>query len=99
MTDFTKDSEPRPQSNKSYMSKFTKAFGRRKSSSNGLEHMTNEPAPEQQSTFKVFDRADGGSKSFGGGAKFAKATNGAFGRPNTSHLEEDNMFERLGKNR
>ncbi|RDL34605.1 Uncharacterized protein BP5553_07733 [Venustampulla echinocandica] len=81
------------------MSKFTKAFGRRKSSVNGLEHITDEPVPEQQSTFKVFDRADGGSKTFGGGAKFVKAANGAFGRSNTSHLEEDNMFDRLGKNR
>jgi hypothetical protein len=79
------------------MPKFPKAFGRRKSNTNVFEDVPDVPAGE--GTFKVFERPDGGSKSFDGGVKFAKAINGHTARPKTSHLEDDNMFENIGNNR
>lgn len=79
------------------MPKFPKAFGRRKSNGTPFEDIPDVPAGE--STFKVFERLDGGSRSFDGGVKFARALNGSTTRPRTSHLEEDNMFDNLGNNR
>jgi hypothetical protein len=77
-----------------------KGFGRRKSTPNELEDAPEEPAGGSVSSFKVFERpVDGGSKSFDGGLKYAKALNVPTARPNTSHLEDDNMFGHLGKNR
>jgi len=79
------------------MPKFPKAFGRRKSGGNAFEE-----APEGtvvEPSFKVFERPDGGSRSFDGGVKLTKAATAAAGRPKTSQLEEDNMFENIGKNR
>jgi hypothetical protein len=75
------------------MPKFPKGFGRRKSTANAFEDIQDEPVVGP-STFKVFERPDGGSKSFDGGVKLAKATTGAhpLGRPKTSYREE-NMFE------
>lgn len=74
------------------MPKFPKGFGRRKSTANAFEDVQDVPVVEH--SFKVFERPDGGSKSFDGGVKLAKATTGAYpvGRPKTSHKEE-NMFE------
>ena len=81
------------------MPKFPKGFGRRKSTANVFEDIQDE-APVGPSTFKVFERPDGGSKSFDGGVKLAKATTGAnsLGRPRTS-FKEDNMFEGIIANR
>jgi hypothetical protein len=82
------------------MPKFPKAFGRRKSNANVFEDVADVAVGEH--TFKVFERPDGGSKSFDGGVKFAKVINGPPGpasRPKTSHLEDDNMFENIGNNR
>jgi hypothetical protein len=77
-----------------------KGFGRRKSTANDLDDGPEDPVGGSVSSFKVFERpVDGGSKSFDGGLKYAKALNGPTARPNTSHLEEDNMFDNLGKNR
>jgi hypothetical protein len=78
------------------MPKFPKGFGRRKSNGNAFEDGLEMPV---EHSFKVFEREDGGSKSFDGGVKFTKAAAGAAARPRTSHLEEDNMFENLGNNR
>ena len=75
------------------MPKFPKGFGRRKSA-NAFED--NPEAPVEH-TFKVFERETG--KSFDGGAKLAKATVVAPVRPKTSHLDDDNMFKNIGKNR
>ncbi|KAF4635561.1 hypothetical protein G7Y89_g2535 [Cudoniella acicularis] len=82
-----------------YMPKFPRAFGRRKSTANALEDDPDAPVTEH--TFKVFERpgTENKSKSFDGGSKFTKVINGPAGRPNTSHVEEENMFEHLGKNR
>jgi len=73
------------------MPKFPKGFARRKSTANALE---DQDAPVVEHSFKVFERPDGGSKSFDGGVKLAKATAGhpPVGRPKTSYREE-NMFE------
>jgi hypothetical protein len=81
-----------------YMPSFPKAFGRRKSGGKNFleEHAAESPGVEP--SFKVFERADGGSKSFDGGVKFSKA-NGS-GRPRTSHMqEEENMFANVGNSR
>ncbi|KAG9236882.1 hypothetical protein BJ875DRAFT_198508 [Amylocarpus encephaloides] len=78
------------------MPRFPKGFGRRKSTANALEDTPEAPL---ESSFKVFDRTDGGSKSFDGGLKFGKAVNGPTARPKASRLEDDNMFENIGKNR
>lgn len=76
------------------MPKFPKGFGRRKSTANALEDLQDAPGVEH--SFKVFDRPDSGSRSFDGGVKLAKSTNGGFpvARPRTSYKEE-NMFEGL----
>ena len=76
------------------MPKFPKGFGRRKSTPNVLEEFQNTPAVEQ--SFKVFERPEGGSHSFDGGAKFARATGTTVpvSRPRT-YKTEDNMFENL----
>jgi hypothetical protein len=50
-------------------------------------------------SFKVFERGDSPSKSFDGGVKFGKSTTAPVGRPNTSSLDDDNMFENITKNR
>jgi hypothetical protein len=78
-----------------------KGFGRRKSIANELADAPEEPAGGSVSSFKVFERppVDPGSKSFDGGLKYAKALKVPTARPNTSHLEDDNMFDHLGKNR
>ena len=77
------------------MPKFPKGFGRRKSTANVLEDGRDMPVVEH--SFKVFERPDGGSKSFDGGVKFARATasTAPVGKPITSHKVEDNMFENL----
>ena len=77
------------------MPKFPKAFARRKSSANVLDDGLDAPLAEQ--SFKVFERADTGSKSFDGGVKLAKA--GSPGRTRTSQLDNENIFENLGNNR
>ena len=79
-----------PVSKTTYMPKFPKGFGRRKSTANAFEDVQESPVAEH--SFKVFERPDGGSKSFDGGVKLAKTT--PVGRPKTSH-KEDNMFEDL----
>jgi hypothetical protein len=80
------------------MPKFPKAFARRKSTANAFEDVENGPPASSEHSFKVFERPDGGSKSFDGGLNFAKAK-GPGGRPRTAHLDDDNMFENLGNNR
>jgi hypothetical protein len=77
------------------MPKFPKGFGRRKSTANALEDVQDTPVAEH--SFKVFERPDGGSKSFDGGVKFAKATamTAPVGKPRTSRKMEDNMFDDL----
>ncbi len=78
--------------------KFPKGFGRRKSTATPFEDGPDEPAVEH--SFKVFERPDGASKSFDGGLKFAKsATTPVHGRSKTAHLDNDNMFENVMKNR
>ena len=77
-----------------YMPKFPKAFARRKSSANVLDDLE---APVAEKSFKVFERADTGSKSFDGGVKLAKA--GSPGRTRNSQLDTENIFENLGNNR
>lgn len=79
--------------------KFPKGFGRRKSTATPFEDGPEEPVVEH--SFKVFERPDGGSKSFDGGLKFPKvATAPVHGRSKTAlHLEDDNMFVNVGKNR
>lgn len=77
------------------MPKFPKGFSRRKSSGNAFEDV--QALPVAESTFKVFERPDGGSKSFDGGVKLSKATTNHLppppaSRPRTSH-REGNMFE------
>lgn len=74
------------------MPKFPKGFGRRKSTANAFEDI--EDTPVAQPSFKVFERPDGGSKSFDGGAKLRQAVTGGppTSRPKTAH-REDNMFE------
>jgi len=76
------------------MPKFPRSFGRRKSTANAFEDIQDiPPPPVVGQSFKVFERPDGGSKSFDGGVKLAKATTGHFPpRPKTSY-KEDNMFE------
>lgn len=79
--------------------KFPKGFGRRKSTATPFEDGPEEPVVEH--SFKVFERPDGGSKSFDGGLKFPKvATAPVHGRSKIAlHLEDDNMFVNVGKNR
>jgi hypothetical protein len=72
------------------MPKFPIGFGRRKSAANVLEDVQDAPVAEH--SFKVFERPEESSKSFDGGAKFARAAAASSGRPKTSH-KEDNMFE------
>jgi len=77
------------------MLKFPKGFSRRKSSGNAFEDI--QAPPSGESTFKVFERPDGASKSFDGGLKLSKATNNylpppSASRPRTSH-KEGHMFE------
>ncbi len=83
------------------MPKFPKAFGRRKS--NTITFEEGPETPVEAHTFKVFERPDsGGSRSFDGGAKLARApngTNGLVGKAKTAHLDDDNIFSDLGKNR
>jgi len=78
------------------MPKFPRAFGRRKSSANVFEDVDVERPvlKDSVSSFKVFERPDGASKSFDGGVKLAKATGAHFHptRPRTGY-KEDNMFE------
>lgn len=78
------------------MPKFPKPFARRKSTVNAFEDVQ-PPVVQQQgsvSSFKVFERPDGASKSFDGGVKLAKAGGAAHLRPNTAAaLREENMFE------
>lgn len=81
-----------------YMPKFPKGFGRRKSTANAFENGTEAPV-EQPSSFKVFERPDSGSKSFDGGVKLGKLATAPPGRTPLSHLDDDNMFENIGKNR
>jgi hypothetical protein len=76
------------------MPKFPKGFGRRKSTANAFEDVQESPVVEH--SFKVFERPDGGSKSFDGGVKLAKTI--PVGRPKTSHRSEENMFEDLINN-
>jgi hypothetical protein len=75
------------------MPKFPRGFGRRKSTANVFEDVPDVPAVEH--SFKVFERPDGGSKSFDGGMKMKKAISGdgPLLRPKTSHTQEENMFE------
>ena len=80
------------------MPKFPKAFARRKSTANTLEDVENGPPAPPEHSFKVFERPNGGSKSFDGALKFAKAGS-LGGRPRTAYLDDDNMFENLGNNR
>ncbi|KAG0651126.1 hypothetical protein D0Z07_2605 [Hyphodiscus hymeniophilus] len=77
------------------MPKFPKSFGRRKSTANVFEDV--QEAPVVEHSFKVFERPDGGSKSFDGGIKLSKTM--PVGRPKTSSKVEDNMFEHLSSNR
>ena len=77
------------------MPKFPKGFGRRKSSANVFEDVGEALVAEP--SFKVFERPDGGSNSFDGGVKFAKAT--PVGRPRISQKVGDNMFGHLYNNR
>jgi hypothetical protein len=79
------------------MPKFPKAFARRKSAANAVE-MAQDAAAEH--SFKVFERPDGGSKSFDGGIKLAKGL-APGSRPMTSHRDsnEDNMFDGMKGNR
>jgi hypothetical protein len=83
------------------MPKFPKSFGRRRSTANVFEDVQETPVAEP--SFKVFERPDGGSKSFDGGVKLGKAvpgaTSGPVGRPRTSHKTEENLFEHLYSNR
>jgi hypothetical protein len=79
------------------MPKFPKGFARRKSAANQLEDGAESPVAEH--SFKVFERADGGNRSFDGGAKFAKDPRVSGGRSGASHLDNDNMFENVGSNR
>lgn len=73
------------------MPKFPKGFGRRKSAANVFEDVQESRVVEH--SFKVFERSDGGSKSFDGGVKLARTM--PVGRPKTSHRVEENMFEDL----
>lgn len=77
------------------MPKFPKAFARRKSSGNVLDDGPGVPVVEH--SFKVFERGDNASKSFDGGVKLSKA--GSPGRPRTSQLDTENLFENIGNNR
>ncbi|KAH8815180.1 hypothetical protein F5884DRAFT_167606 [Xylogone sp. PMI_703] len=75
------------------MPRFPKTFGRRKSSSNALEAVQNEPEVESSpSSFKVFERHQPPhSHSFDAGVKLGRA---AGMRHQTFPMEhEDNMFE------
>ncbi|KAI9053455.1 hypothetical protein LZ554_002413 [Drepanopeziza brunnea f. sp. 'monogermtubi'] len=75
------------------MPKFSKGFGRRKSTLNEL-HDSREAGAE--SSFKVFEREDPASTSFHGGRKLGKATTVPPPlRPKTSVLDDDNMFENI----
>jgi hypothetical protein len=76
------------------MPKLPKSFGRRRSTANALEEIQ-DSSPVQPS-FRVFERPDGGSKSFDGGVKLAKYSPklASYQRHN-----EDNMFEDLKFNR
>ena len=70
------------------MPKFPKGFGRRKSAANVLEDV--QTSPVGQTSFRVFERPDSGSKSFDGGLKLAKNT------PKAKEIQrhnEDNIFE------
>jgi hypothetical protein len=78
------------------MPKFPKAFARRKSSAHVFEEVGPVP-PVAEPSFKVFERGDSASKSFDGGVKLANS--GSPGRPRTTQLETDNIFENLGNNR
>lgn len=81
------------------MRKFPKAFTRRKSTANAFEDVDNNGPPAAEHTFKVFDRAgESGNKSFDGGAKLGRPTNGP-GRPKPTYSGEENMFENLGNTR
>ena len=73
------------------MPKLPKSFGRRRSTANALEEIQN--SPPVQPSFRVFERPDGGSKSFDGGMKLAKYS------PKLAGHNEDNMFEDLKFNR
>jgi hypothetical protein len=81
--------------------KFPKGFGRRKSTATPFEDGSDAPVVEQ--SFKVFERLESGSKSFDGRPKLTKATitppPQPTGRTRAVQLEEDNMFENIGKNR
>lgn len=82
------------------MPMFPKAFARRKSAGNALDLVS--PAPPtsaSETTFKVFERGDGASKSFDGGAKLNKAATAAVTDdrpPRSQHsLYDDNIFADL----
>lgn len=72
------------------MPKFPKGFGRRKSTANELDDV---PVTSGESTFKVFERDEGSTRSFDGGAKFGKSAMLSAARPKTSN--DDNMFENI----
>jgi|ERR1700735_2359953 hypothetical protein len=76
------------------MPKLPKSFGRRRSTANTLEEIQN--SPPVQPSFRVFERPDGGSKSFDGGLKLAKYSPKLAGY---QRHNEDNMFEDLKFNR
>ena len=80
------------------MPKLPKAFVRRKSAANAMEMATEAPT---ESSFKVFERADGGSKSFDGGIKLAQSATALGGRPRISQRDsnEENMFADVKVNR
>jgi len=82
--------------------KFPKGFGRRRSTATPFEDGSDAPAVEQ--SFKVFERPESGSKSFDGKPKLTKAAITTpppqpIGRTRAVQLEEDNMFENVGKYR
>jgi hypothetical protein len=72
------------------MPKLPKGFGRRKSTANALEEI--QTSPVGQTSFRVFERPDAGSKSFDGGLKLAKNTPRA---REAQRYNEDNIFEDL----
>jgi hypothetical protein len=72
------------------MPKLPKGFGRRKSSGNVLEEAQISPAG--QTSFRVFERSDHGTKTFDGGVKLSRAS--PRGRDLTNRqYNEDNIFE------
>lgn len=76
------------------MPKFPIAFGRRKSSGNGLEDIKDgSRSVTPSSTFKVFEQPANKGNSFDGVRRFTKESRPSLG-PNAPRREE-NMFEGL----